>query len=360
MKVAVLSTLLILISIITYAQLRKDKSSLNMPQVEPSQLIPFLTKQNDFIYVNKDNLKPFNGIKYKSASVYTSTGYAMVINNKGASVVIDTTGKEVLEVGESEIEIEVVNGLTFYKKQREYERKMPIWNWEWNILGGAIKKEQTYHSIEIGVIETKQILLHKEVPYLEDSYTLNPEAVDGEHIYWNETLYAIKNQYLKKKESDIITTLADKRFIKGSNNSFSIYDVQQKKAIHQGLKGINTLTIKCGNEDLVLDQLMQERFEPIVSKLLKDRNTGSVYSYPQYDKAFPKEITKATKKQIAFIKNANLVYSIHNSPYFLIGVFNYDHDIWAYDWLYLDINGQVLEQLDLDSFKVSDQIGRLV
>ncbi|WP_286403447.1 hypothetical protein [Myroides odoratimimus] len=119
MKVAVLSTLLILISIITYAQLRKDKSSLNMPQVEPSQLIPFLTKQNDFIYVNKDNLKPFNGIKYNSASAYTSTGYAMVINNKGASVVIDTNGKEVLEVGESEIDIEVVNGLTFYKKQRE-------------------------------------------------------------------------------------------------------------------------------------------------------------------------------------------------------------------------------------------------
>ncbi|QBK77279.1 hypothetical protein E0Z07_13380 [Myroides odoratimimus] len=360
MKVAVLSTLLILISIITYAQLRKDKSSLNMPQVEPTQLIPFLTKQNDFIYVNKDNLKPFNGIKYNSASAYTSTGYAMVINNKGASVVIDTTGKEVLEVGESEIEIEVVNGLTFYKKQREYERKMPIWNWEWNILGGAIKKEQTYHSIEIGVIETKQILLHKEVPYLEDSYTLNPEAVDGEHIYWNETLYAIKNQYLKKKESDIITTLADKRFIKGSNNSFSIYDVQQKKAIHQSLEGVNTLTIKYSNEDLVLDQLMQERFEPIVPKLLKDTNTGSVYPYPQYDKAFPKEITKTTTEQVAFIKNATLVYSIHNSPYFLIGVFNYDHDIWAYDWLYLDINGQVLEQLDLDSFKVSDQIERLV
>ncbi|WP_025124313.1 hypothetical protein [Myroides odoratimimus] len=360
MKVAVLSTLLILISIITYAQLRKDKSSLNMPQVEPSQLIPFLTKQNDFIYVNKDNLKPFNGIKYNSASVYTSTGYAMVINNKGASVVIGTNGKEVLEVGESEIDIEVVNGLTFYKKLREYERKMPIWNWEWNILGGAIKKEQTYHSIEIGVIETKQILLQKEVPYLEDSYTLNPEAVDGEHIYWNETLYAIKNQYLKKKESDIITTLADKRFIKGSNGSFSIYDVQQKKAIHQGLEGVNTLTIKHDNEGLVLDQLMQERFEPIVPKLLKDMNTESVYPYPQYDKAFPKEITKAITEQVAFIKNATLVYSIHNSPYFLIGVFNYDHDIWAYDWLYLDINGQVLEQLDLDSFQVSDQIGRLV
>ena len=360
MKVAVLSTLLILISIITYAQLKKDKSSFNMPQVEPTQLIPFLTKQNDFIYVDMDSLKPINGIKYKSASAYTSTGYAMVINNKGASVVIDTNGKEVLEVGESEIEIEVVNGLTFYKKSREYERKMPIWKWEWNILGGAIKKEQTYHSIEIGVIETKQVLLQKEVPYLEDSYALNPEAVDDQHIYWNETLYAIKNQYLKKKESGVITTLADKRFIKGFKDSFSIYDVQQKEAIHQSLKGVNTLTIKYGNEDLILDQLMQERFEPIVPKLLKDRNTGSVYPYPQYDKAFPKEIKTATAEQAAFIKNASLIYSIANSPYFLIGVFNYDHDIWAYDWLYLDINGQVVEQLDLDGFKVSDQIGRLV
>ncbi|UVD79327.1 hypothetical protein NWE55_14515 [Myroides albus] len=183
MKLAVLSTLLILISIITYAQVRKDKSSFNMPEVEPTQLIAFLTKQNDFIYVDRDSLKPINGIKYKSASMYTSTGYAMVINNKGAFVVIDTNGKEVLEVGESEIEIEVVNGLTLYKKSREYQRKMPIWNWEWNILGGAIKKEQTYHSIEIGVIETKQVLLQKQVPYLEDSYTLNPVAGLG-NLAW--------------------------------------------------------------------------------------------------------------------------------------------------------------------------------
>lgn len=360
MKLAVLSSLLILISIITYAQVRKDKSSFNMPEVEPTQLIAFLTKQNDFIYVDRDSLKPINGIKYKSASVYTSTGYAMVINNNGASVVIDTNGKEVLEVGESEVEIEVVNGLTFYKKSREYQRKMPIWKWEWNILGGAIKKEQTYHSIEIGVIETKQVLLQKEVPYLEDSYALNPEAVDGEHIYWNKTLYAVKNQYLKKKDVDVITTLGNKRFIKGFKDSFSVCDIAEGKAIHQGLKGVNTFSIKYGNEDLVLDQLMQERFEPIVPKLLKDVTTGSVYPYPQYDKAFPKEIKTATPEQAAFIKNASLIYSIANSPYFLIGVFNYDHDIWAYDWLYLDINGQVLEQLDLDGFKVSDQIGRLV
>lgn len=54
------------------------------------------------------------------------------------------------------------------------------------------------------------------------------------------------------------------------------------------------------------------------------------------------------------------MYSITNSPYFLLGVFNYDSDVWAFDWRYIDTLGQVEDHIDLYNFKVLDQVGNLV
>lgn len=111
--------------------------------------VPFLTRQNDFVYVDKTNLKSVINQKFKSASVFTPTGYAVVENEKGEYAVIDETGKVVLDFSPSQISLNVVNGLTFYKKDIEYGKKMPFWKWEWNIMGSGIGKEQTYHTIQI-------------------------------------------------------------------------------------------------------------------------------------------------------------------------------------------------------------------
>ena len=104
----------------------------------------------------------------------------------------------------------------------------------------------------------------------------------------------------------------------------------------------------------------KERYEPDVPKLLVDHNTRDVYPFPQYEKVFPKKITKATPSQIDFIKKTSLVYSVTNSPYFLLGVFNYDHEVWAYDWLYVDTEGKVTDSIGTYHFKVLDQLGNLV
>jgi hypothetical protein len=165
---------------------------------------------------------------------------------------------------------------------------MPIWKWDWNILGSDIKKEQTYHKIEIGVLENKQILLHDDIPYLEDRYYLNFTAVDENHIFWNGNLYAIKKSHLDKIENNIDELLEDKRFIKASNNAFSIYGLGQKKAIHSGLKGTEALSIMFGTEKIELKDVNKERYEPEVPKLLADSKTNDVYPFPQYEKVFPK------------------------------------------------------------------------
>ena len=169
-------------------QEKKDHSSFVSSKKKIINGVPFLTKQNDFVYVDKESLKPLTHQKFRNASVYTPTGFAVVENEKNEYAVIDENGKTILDFSADEINLNVVNGLTFYQKDIEYEKKMPAWKWDWNILGGDIKKEQTYHQFEIGVLETKQVLLHEDVPYLEDRYSLNIVSVDENHVFWNGSI----------------------------------------------------------------------------------------------------------------------------------------------------------------------------
>lgn len=325
-----------------------------------TQRIPFFTKQKDFIYVDKETLVPFSNQKFKSASHYTPTGFAVVENEKGEYAVIDNQEKIVLDFSTSILTLEIVQGLTFYRKDREYEKKMPLWKWDWNLMGGGIKKEQTYHQIEIGILETKQLLLEKDLPYLNDNFYLNFSVVDDNHLFWEGTIYEIKKNRLYKVEQNIVELLDNKRFIKASGQAFQLYQFKQKKAIHSELIGTDKISIQFEDETLLLTEINKDRYAPEVPKLLLDSKTLAIYPFPKYEKVFPKRITKATASQIEFIKNTSLVYSIADSPYFLLGVFNYDHAVWAYDWLYMDTQGQVVDTIDTYNFKVVDQVGNLV
>ncbi|WP_228448402.1 hypothetical protein [Chryseobacterium sp. CH25] len=192
MKTIVCSIFLMLTSVTACTQEKKDNLPLIPLKTKTINSIPFLTKQNNFVYADKTSLKPLTHQKYQNASLFTTTGFAVVMNEKDEYAAIDEKGRIVLAFSAEEINLNVINGLTFYKKDIEYEKKMPVWKWDWNIMGSGIKKEQTYHKIEIGVLETKQVLLHEDIPYLDDNYYLNFIVVDENHLFWNGTLYEIK------------------------------------------------------------------------------------------------------------------------------------------------------------------------
>lgn len=224
MKTVVLRSFFVLTTFIACAQEKNDNPTLISSKMKTINSVPFLTRQNDFVYVDKTSLKPVIEQKFKTASLFTATGFAIVGNEKNESAVIDERGKIVLEFSEDVINVNVINGLTFYKKEIEYEKKMPSSKWDWNIMGSNIKKEQTYHKVEIGVLETKQVLLSEDGPYLEDEYSINFVSVDENHVFWNGSLYEIKKNHINKVEDNITELLEDKRFIKASNSSFRYMD----------------------------------------------------------------------------------------------------------------------------------------
>ncbi|MBP3942639.1 hypothetical protein J5U18_03520 [Sphingobacteriaceae bacterium WQ 2009] len=321
--------------------------------------IPYLTKNNNFIYVDK-NLKkqPFDS--FTKAEKFTETGYALVGNDKSEIAIIDSKGKFVLDFTHYDVEIQKVNNVTLMMKELEYDKKMPLWKWDWNIMGGDIQKTQTYRKIEIRVLETNQVLFEQDVPLHDKQYNFNIHHLDEDHVVLNDILFEIKNSRFQKIKSRIALTLEDGRYVPASDNSFEIHSIKNKKPLLSNLIGTQVLNLTVNKQAFVLDSINMDRYAPLIPKTLQDTKSNDVYVYPQYDKVFPKEIINASARQINFLENVSLLYSVNNTPYFILGRFNYDHDIWAYDWLYVDEYGNLLTEINVKNFFILDQIGRAV
>lgn len=233
----------------------KERGQIALIKYEDDRSVPFLTKQNNYIYVDRTDLKPISDRHYRRASLFTSTGFAVVVNENYEYSVIDAKGNTVIDFSDAEISLNSVNGLTFYKKEKEYDKKMPVWKWDWNIMGGGVKKEQTYRKIEIGILESGQILLKQDLPHLDAHVYLNLDSIDDKHIYWNGSLYEIKKNSLRKVDHNITEILQDGHFIKTFNGGFSVYGANRKKAIYSDLKGMETLSIRYGEEMITLAEV---------------------------------------------------------------------------------------------------------
>lgn len=326
---------------------------------KPVNWMPYRTAKGDYVYVNEQLEKKID-LSFAHAEPFLPTGFAFVGDTEGRSALIDTDGNLIVGYVDDKMELAVVGDLTLLLKVREYDKKMMPWKWEWNILGGAIQKKQTYHWVEIFVLESQQLLFSADVPYDENPFNLNFQQLDEQHLVMNDILYQVQGKKLKKLRKHIDYVLEGGRFIPHSSSTFDIYGIKEKGPLLSALSGTHQLELTVHQEPLLLDSINLDRYAPAVPKLLVDQKTQAVYAYPQYDKAFPKEIKQATATQLEFLKQTSLVYAIHNSPYFILGRFNYDHEVWAYDWLYLDVNGNLHSEIATQNFYIRDQVGYLI
>ena len=327
---------------------------------QPIDWVPYLTANGKYIYVDKNKRQKLDGSEFVNAVPFLATGYAIVEDVERRNALIDATGEFIVGYTEDVIELAELGELTLVKIVREYDKRMPIWKWEWNILGGDIQKNQTYHRVEIRVLETGQVLFLKEVPYREDDFDLDYVAMGANHYLLNSVLFEVKKKKFKQVKKNILYSLDKGRYIPDGNNLVDIYQVGIKKPILSHLEGVTQLELKINNKPVVLDSINQDRYRPTIGKLLLDNNNKDIYVYPQYDKVFPKVIRQASEEQCAFLKQVSLVYSVNDSPYFILGRFNYDHDVWSYDWLYVDVHGNLVADIRVKDFFIRDQIGYLV
>lgn len=317
--------------------------------------MPYLTKDKTFIYVD-ENLKQQIIAQFYKAEPFLPTGFAKVGNKDGEVAIINKKGELVIPFTDKTVNLEVVNGLTLLQIENEYDKN----KYEINIMGGPIKTKKLTRSNEVRVLESKQLLLKTDEPANQSHFSFNVTILDDQHFEMNEVLYKIANQKIKKLKSNIGNVLDRGRYIPEGNKTFTINSVPTLKPIISNLIGRNKVEVTINGKKKILDSINLDRYLPTIPKILQESSKTETYFYPMYDKPFPKELFNATPAQVSFIDKTSLIYSVNNSHYFLLGRFNYNHDIWAYDWLYLDQNGKLLDQIEINDFFVNDQLGYLV
>ncbi|MHC5310511.1 hypothetical protein ACYSNM_10690 [Myroides sp. LJL116] len=321
--------------------------------------VPYLKKDGSYIYVDKEGNHKIDQT-FVFAEPFLSSGHALVLNDIGNQGVIDSLGNLVDPFSEHSKYLWQVSGVTLLFKYREFEKKLPFYKWDFNILSSSIKKTATYMQVNLEVIETGQVLVDTSYDYLNSSSSpVDIEVIDTKDILVDGSLYTFKNGRFSKVKKSIESALSNDKYIVSKGKEFAFYDASLDKEVITNLVPQETISFEYEGNTIVLDSLHKERFASL-PKVLQDKKTKQTYICPKYDKPLPQIIQSATKEQLDFLTQSQLVLSISDTPYFLVGRFNYNHDIWAYDFIYLDQKGNLLDSIEPNSFYVVDQIGRLI
>jgi len=143
--------------------------------------IPYQTKNKQFVYVASAFQKKLSQ-EFHWAQPFTSTGYALVANEKDQTGIINSEGEFIEHYSDTDLQLLDLKQLTLLMKRQEYEKKLSFWKWDWNILSSYIKKTATYVKLEIRVLESNQILLKKDIPYDENEYNLATYPLNDKHL----------------------------------------------------------------------------------------------------------------------------------------------------------------------------------
>lgn len=321
-------------------------------------VFPFLTKHKKFIYVDAD----FNSViagEYKRASLFTVTGFAVVMNESFQSAVIHKkTGALVIPFGPHEIDLAVVNGITLFRKTLDYNSPKRFWNWSYNLFSG-LNKTVMRSSIEIGIIETNQRLFFKRM--MANTYpkpNLSPVAIDKEHFLLNSTLYRIKDRKVSKLKNNIVRLTALNTLLKKHKAAYSLLSVSGKKLINESFVAAEGWQFNTSYETIQPRGLNERLMPNSFPKILKGKKSGKIYSYPDFDKSLPTEISGADTTVIQQLKNISVIVSVPASIYFLLGYPVNENN--RYGWLTIDQYGNLLSDLPVENFYVTSQLGEVL
>lgn len=325
---------------------------------DASSWIPFLKKDNYYQYVDK-NLHPKINETFYNASSFTSTGFAVVNDNNLRSALINSKGQYIIPYSEAEITLKTIDDLTLAMIKIEYEKNLPIWNWDWNIMGGKIKKTEEYVRVDLFCLETQQILSQEKIPTEEDENELYVRQIDKNHYFINNNLYKVDQKKFKKIDEKIIHLLDDKRYLKSTDeNNFSLIDLKNKKLNLTNVTDSKIIRTNVNGKAFIMDSINNPYRSTYKTMLLEDSKNNSFYAFPNFEKKFPNNIQNASQEQIKFLNLVTLVYSVPDTDYFILGKIDYSN--WQYDWMYLDKNGNILNHIDVKDTYITEVRGYIL
>ncbi|MGG5506275.1 hypothetical protein [Myroides sp. C6-3] len=316
---------------------------------------PYLTKEQTYIYVDHTN-KPVISRPFATADLFTSTGYAVVTDEKGQAAVIDKKGKIIVPFEDRYISLQVLNNqLTAIYTRETYTKNSRFWEWEWSIFSG-LKTEVQRQKFEVYLLETKQVLFSEQLS-TKASLPTYIATVDADHFIFNKTLYKRKGQRLSKQKNNIIHQFEPNKLLQQNGSQFAIFSIERKAPILEHLEATNQLTLEVNGKELLLTEVNKSRYYTEIPEILFNPKTKEYWIKPLFDRAFPKKIKARNETDLAYLQKVSYINTVPDYPYFILGVF--DCDSWMFQWKYLAMDGTLLDHIDAPDFFVVDARARI-
>ncbi|QQU02566.1 hypothetical protein [Myroides odoratus] len=319
------------------------------------QLYPYLTKNHTYIYVDCD-YTPVISTAFTTAGLFTSTGYAVVENDKGETAVINTAGKLVVPFMARYVSLQVLQDeLTVVYTRETYAKNSRFWEWEWNIFSG-LKTEVQRQKFEVYILETNQVLFAEQ---LSDKASLPTyvDTIDSEHFIFNQTLYKRKGQRLAKQKNNIIHWFDTNKLLQRNGAQFSILTLENKQQTLSNLEATQQVTFEVNGEELLLTEVNKSRYYSEIPEILYHPKTKEYRIEPLFEKVLPRQIKIRNEADYAYLQKVSYINSVPDYPYFILGVFDFDR--WAFQWKYLTEDGTLLDTIDAPDFFVVDAMSRV-
>lgn len=342
-------------SIETQAQIKTDYTI-------QSKLIPYLQKNGLFRYVD-DNLHTAIDKEFAYATKFASNGLAFVYDKDNRQAIIDQKGNIIRAYSDKRYGFEILEGLTLLQESKEYEKTLPIWKWEWNIMGSEIDKSASFEEIEISVLETGQKIESKTTNEDEHEEGIDTDIskIDNRYFVMNNKLYEVKGEKINKIADGIYFTFMNEKIVVTENNGNAVFNsIQGKLKKEKELRPLSSFTVLANGSSILIDSLNLTRYiqRPANSRVLQDIKTNEIYMYPNFDKPFPINFAKLSSEDIKFLKGISLIASVPNTPYFILG--NFDYDSWKYNYRYINQKGSFLSNIDIKDFYLTTEIGKII
>ncbi|MTG98232.1 MULTISPECIES: WG repeat-containing protein [Myroides] len=331
--------------------------------LKSQKLVPFLAKNKLYGYWDQAKnvvIAP----QYLSAKVFTSTGFAVVTDNKGKVGVINTKNKVVVGFRFRSIELYVVRKFTVVSALRYYTVKTRFWEWKFlpnfNILSRnssfspLFDKDVNRARHSVFVLETNQTIarVSSSLKSTQGLQKIPIEALSSKFIQIGHHLYKAKVNSFVKLLSNFKGTYDHKLKLVRQLRADKVktYNLLGKKIKSYELiqSRVFPITYK-GKEHLVYFKINESHWKNPPTIYRDTKTSGRYFVNEQFDMPLPVHLKSLDLKQdrplLEIWQNVVNIDAVVSNNFFLIEVLPSDKTRTTNDFYILTTTGVLKDYL---------------
>lgn len=292
------------------------------------KLYPYLTKNGLYGYADSQMKLPIPA-RYKSASTFTKTGFAVVSYDNYRFGVINRLGETVILLNYKTVSLRVVGEHTLACTELPYTNSLRFWEWRfwpgfWNPRDKRLFVTKVNRShLRITVLENGQQIYSNRVGETYSHY-FNIELLDEKHFIHEGVLYELNDSCFIIRAKHIFGQLDGDLLLQQVGNDFLLINQQGKSVAKSRYHYQDNLQYRIDKQRYRKNLLVKDDYQFRVARVFSDEN-GKQYVFPDFDKPFPTNVSLQVNNTLAadtLISKAAVVGSITGTNRFIFQWYN--------------------------------------